>query len=279
MNYFICIFVFFFGLIIGSFINCVIYRLHAKKSFLRGRSFCPKCKHQLVWYDNIPVLSFLLLKGKCRYCQKKISIQYPLVELITGILFIIVFIITIKQFNNLTILDILLNCSIAQLLMLFRNWVFTAILIIIFIYDLKYCLILDKITIPAMVIALVLNITVRYMQIGLADKLFYYFIILLFSGVICGGFFLIQFLVSKGKWIGGGDIRLGFLMGLMLGWPYAIAALFISYIIGSVIGLGLILSKRKTIKSQVPFGTFLGVGTFIALLWGDWIVQKYLNLL
>jgi len=255
MVLFFSLVIFLFGLIIGSFINCLIYRLKNKKS-LGGRSFCPKCKKQINWYDNIPLLSYFLLRAKCRWCREKISFQYPLVELITAILFLVVFLATYN-----------LQLTTYNLLLILRNWTFTAFLIIIFLYDLKYYLIPDKISLPAMVVALIFNIF-----------LYNIFINYLLAALIAGGFFFLQFIISKGKWIGGGDIRLGLLIGLMLGWPNVLVALTISYILGSIIGLGLIITKRATMKSQVPLGTFLSVGTLVALLWSEQIINWYLNI-
>ena len=242
------------GLIIGSFINCLIYRLKNKQA-ITGRSFCPQCKKQINWYDNIPLLSYFLLRAKCRWCRKKISLQYPLVELITAMLFLIVFIATYN-----------LQLTTYNLLLILRNWTFTAFLIIIFIYDFKYYLILDKIIIPAIIIAFIFNL------------FFYNLLNLLLAALIAGGFFFLQFIVSRGQWIGGGDIRLGILIGLMLGWPNILVALVISYVLGSIIGLGLIITKRATMKSTVPLGAFLSIGTFISLLWVDKIIEWYLNI-
>jgi len=255
MVLFFSLVIFLFGLIIGSFINCLIYRLKNKKS-LGGRSFCPKCKKQINWYDNIPLLSYFLLRAKCRWCREKISFQYPLVELITAILFLVVFLATYN-----------LQLTTYNLLLILRNWTFTAFLIIIFLYDLKYYLIPDKISLPAMVVALIFNIF-----------LYNIFINYLLAALIAGGFFFLQFIISKGKWIGGGDIRLGLLIGLMLGWPNVLVALTISYILGSIIGLGLIITQRATMKSPVPLGTFLSIGAFISLLWADKIIEWYLNI-
>ena len=265
--------VFVLGLIVGSFINCIVYRLRLKKSFMRGRSFCPHCKQQIKWHDNIPVISYFLLKARCRYCKKLISIHYPLVELITGILFIIIFIATLGPLNNISQF---LSFSVSQFLLLLRNWIFTAILIIIFIYDLRHYLILDKVAIPAMLIALPLNIIIYTLKHG-SFNLFSCFLVFLLAGILAGGFFLIQFVISKGKWIGGGDIRLGFLMGLMLGWPNILVALALAYILGSLVGILLILLGKKTIKSQIPLGTFLTFGTLVALLWGRQLIDWYLG--
>lgn len=274
MNYLIYLTIFIFGLLIGSFINCLIYRLHIKKTFVHGRSFCPHCKHQLAWYDNLPLISYLVLKAKCRYCHKSISLQYPIVEFITGVLFLIVFVATVKQFNNLTIDLSLLSWYLVILLI--RNFILTAFLIIIFLYDYKYYLILDKVIIPAIGFALFFNIIV-FLQNPIVN-LWSSLASLLLAALLAGGFFLLQFVVSKGKWIGGGDIRLGFLMGLILGWPNILTALVIGYLIGSVIGIALIIFGKKKMTSQVPLGTFLTVSTFIALLWGPQIIDWYMSI-
>lgn len=257
-----------FGILIGSFLNVVIFRLKENKNFVKGRSYCPKCKHKLSWDDNIPLLSFILLRGKCRYCGKSISSQYPLVELATGLLFLIAYIEWYKISNFIPSHTMGLEFQVSNLGLLLTYFIFTSILIIIFIYDLRWYLILDKISIPAIIISFLLNLL-------LGKEIFS----LLLASSAVGGFFLLQFLVSKGKWIGGGDIRMGFLMGMMLGWPNAIVALFISYILGSVSGLLLIAIGKKKMQSQVPFGTFLAIGTYISMLWGHEILIWYVNLI
>ena len=252
------IIIFIFGLIVGSFLNAVIWRLHTGESFINGRSYCPECKHVLGFWDLVPVFSFVFLGGKCRYCHKKISWQYPLVELITGILFALVY------FN----LYLTVQATSYELLVTLIAYLFFAsILIIIFVYDLKYYLILDVVTIPAIVVAFLVNL---YLGLG--------FVNLLLGALIAGGFFWLQFVLSKGKWIGGGDIRLGVLMGLILGWKLVLVALFLAYIIGAVVGVGLLAYKKKEWGSQVPFGTFLSLATVIALLWGEIILNWYWGL-
>lgn len=249
----ILFFVFIFGLIIGSFLNALIWRMKAKKSILE-RSCCPKCKHILGVKDLIPLFSFFWQKGRCRYCQKKISWQYPLVEFFTGILFCFVFL------KNFGIDSLSINSII-----LFRDLFFVSILMIIFVYDLKYGYILDKVTIPAMFVGLILNLIlgISWQNLFLATG-------------IGGGFFLAQFLISKGRWIGGGDIRMGALMGLFLGWPQILVALFFSYILGAIIGVGLIFLKKKKWKSEIPFGVFLAIGSIISLFFGTQILAGYL---
>lgn len=238
------------GLMVGSFLNAVIYRLHAKVSFLRGRSYCPHCKHTLATKDLLPVISFVMLRGRCRYCRKAISWQYPLVELATALAFL------------------LLYGTFGLGVELFVYFVYTAFLIIMFVYDLRYYLILDKVSLPLMLVAALgswLLLRVDPLQ-------------LLYGAVAVGGFFLLQFMLSRGKWIGGGDIRLGVVMGLMLGWPQVLVALFIAYCFGSVVGIGLVLTRQKRWQSQVPFGTFLTAATFAGFFLSDRVVQYYIDL-
>ena len=253
---FFSIIVFVFGLIVGSFLNCVIYRLEQGSSFLRGRSFCPYCKHVLSWLDLIPVISFLILKGKCRYCQKPISVQYPLVELATAAIFLFIFFLP-----NIY--------PIGQFISMLFYLVISSFLIIIFVYDLKHYLIPDKIIYPAIAAALIYNLLMSDIP-RMSD--------ILMSAFGAAAFFLAIVLVSRGKWMGVGDIKLAFFMGLLLGWPNILTALFLAFFIGAIMGLGLILSGKKTLKSEVPFGPFLVAGTFLAMFWGSEIVNWYLNL-
>ena len=237
------IFIFLFGLIIGSFLNCLIWRLHKNESLL-GRSYCPKCKKQIAWYDNLPVLSFILLRGKCRQCGKKISAQYPAVELITGVLFVLSYFLNYE----------LRITNYEFIIQLLRDFFLIAVMIVIFIYDLRWYLILDIITLPACLVMLIFNLILGFSLWGL-----------LLSGIIGGSFFFVQFIISRGRWIGGGDIRLGLLMGLALGWPGVLLAIIISYFIGSIIGLSLIALGKKQWGSEVPLGVFLTVGAVITL--------------
>jgi prepilin signal peptidase PulO-like enzyme (type II secretory pathway) len=270
--YFFGVFVFIFGMIIGSFLNCLAWRLYKEES-INGRSYCPKCRHQIAWYDNIPVLSYFLLGGECRHCKKAISWQYPIVELITAVLFVLAFFSNFQfptsDFLAISDLQFPINFFTPDFLLLtFKNWFLISIMIIIFIIDLRWYLILDIVTLPACVIIFILNILLGSNWQNL-----------IFSGIIGGSFFLLQFIISRGKWIGGGDIRLGLLMGLALGWPSVILALMLAYLSGSMVGIGLILSGRKKFGSQIPFGVFLSTATIISLFWGQIIINWYLNLL
>ena len=143
--------------------------------------------------------------------------------------------------------------------------IFSCFLIIIFVYDFKYYLILDKVSLSALVVAVVLNYLTGYSIINL-----------LMSAVIIGGFFFLQFILSQGKWIGGGDIRLGLVLGAMLGWPLCLVALGLAYVVGAIVGLGLIILKKKQLNSQLPFGTFLSLAIWVCLLWGQKILDWYL---
>jgi len=241
------IFLFFLlGLIFGSFINSLVYRLYHNLT-LWGRSFCQNCRKTLAFFDLIPFLSFILLKGKCRYCQKQISWQYPLVELITGLLFALVWL------KNQTV-D----------LFLFRDLFFILVLIFLFVFDLKYYLILDKIVWPALLVAFIFNLI---LDIGIWS---------LVIGVAIGsGFFLLQYLVSSGKWVGLGDAKLGALIGVMFGWKLTLLALVIAYLIGGLTAIILLISKQKKFGDVLPMGTFLACAATIVLLWGDKILSWY----
>jgi prepilin signal peptidase PulO-like enzyme (type II secretory pathway) len=248
--------VFIFGLIVGSFLNCVIYRLGKKKSFLNGRSFCPECFHILSWKDLIPIFSFLILKGKCRYCRKKISLQYPLVEFFTGILFLATFYYLRNQLF-----------SLQGIFTLFYYWTVFSSLIVIFVYDLKNYLIEEKIVYFSILICLIFNLLFSISEIE--NKI----LSLLFVAL----FFLLIVLISKEKWMGMGDAKLGALMGIFLGWPKIIPALFFSFFVGAIFGIFLIILKKKSLKSEIPFGPFLVSGTIFSSFLGEKIINWYLK--
>ena len=257
-------FIFFLGISVGSFLNCVIYRLEKEKSFTRGRSFCPHCKHQLSWQDLIPLLSFIFLRGKCRYCQKAISWQYPLVEIATGALLLLIF-----NFKFL-ISDQFL---ISNFLNLFYYWIIASFLIIIFVYDLKHYIIPDEVVFPAIAIAGIFNLQFLILN---QPSIFKFSILSAFGAA---AFFLAFVLITKGKGMGGGDVKLAFLMGLVLGWPNILVALFSSSLIGVIIGISMVILGKKKLKSAIPFGPFLVVGTFIALFWGLTLTKTFFNLI
>ena len=251
-------FIFLFGLAFGSFLNAWIYRVRENMKICGDRSICPVCHSNLSWYDNIPLISYIIfLKGKCRRCKVDIHWQYPVVEFIVAIVFVLV-----SYLHNFHVNLILTPELLRDLIVVF-------LFIFIFIYDLKYQEILDRVTLfPALLL----------FWGSIAMNWFSWFDMAL-GILVGGGFFLLQYLISGGKWIGGGDIRLGVFMGVVLGWQNTVLALFLGYIIGAFVSIYLLVTKKKNTKSEVPFGTFLVIGTFIAMFWGGFIIDWYLSFL
>jgi len=281
----IYILIFIFGLCIGSFLNVVILRLRTGEEFVKGRSHCPQCGHVLKWYENVPLLSFIILRGKCSACQQKISWQYPIVEFVTGILFLISFII-VFSFDQPSLASFFsnewvggININIYSITLLLYYFITISFLILIFVFDLKYYLIPDKITLPAIITLLIFQAVLLILKNNSNYSLLItHYSLFIFSAIIISGFFWLQYILSRGKWIGGGDIRLGFLMGLILGWPLGLVALSLAYILGAIAALPLLVLRKKTMKSEVPFGVFLTTATFIAMFWGNKILDWYLSL-
>ena len=240
-------------MVIGSFLNVVILRFKNKESVIKKRSYCPFCKKKLKWYELIPVFSFIIQKGRCRKCKNKISWQYPLVEFFTGLIFILI-VVYFFDFNIFSIINV---CFL---------FLVSCFLLIIFIYDLKHYLVLDKIIYPAIIVSFFYRLWLPVPNYLLA-------------AVIGGAFFLIIFLISRGKWMGIGDVKIGILMGLLLGLPHLFTALFLAFLIGGIISVILLFLKKKSLKSEIPFGPFLTGATFVTLLWGDVLLNWYLNLM
>lgn len=243
----VCVFV--LGVCIGSFLNVAIFRTHEGDSVVTGRSKCQSCEEPLEAQDLVPVLSYLRLRGKCRRCKSVISWQYPAVELVMGVLFVLAFIFA------------------QGWMQLVAWWILLSFLVVIFVYDLRYMYILDRFTIPAMMVALLTNLFVGVIPAWS----------LLVGALVIGGFFWIQFAVSRGRWVGGGDIRMGALMGCLLGIEQGLLALFLSYVFGAIVGVWLLAHKQATRKTEIPFGTFLVIGTVISLFVGQEILDWYLG--
>jgi len=260
MNIIISALAFLFGLAVGSFLNVVICRLETKETFIKSRSRCPYCKTILKWYELIPVFSFVFQKAKCLHCKKNISLQYPLVELSTGIIFLLFF----NQFLS------------SNLISLFYYLTISCFLIVIFVFDLKHYLILNKVLYPAIIISFIfivgnnfinqLNLSLPSPRSGLVALL------------VASGFFLFLVLISKGQWMGWGDVKFAILMGLVLGWPDILLALFLSFLSGAIIGMGLILFGKKGMKSQIPFGPFLAGSTLGLMLVVPYLPDWYQSL-
>ncbi len=259
------------GLVLGSFLNVCISRLHTQEEIVLSRSHCVSCKKNLKVLELIPLVSFLFLRGRCSNCKERISWQYPLVELGTAILVTLLF---LKYQDLATALHFRKLFGLTQrtdqplFLLPFRDLFFLAILMIIFVYDFLYYTILDKVTLPAIVIAFCLNLVLGFSVPRM-----------LLTALLLVLFFTIQYVVSKGKWVGGGDIRLAFLLGVMLSWTSALDALLSAYIFGSLVCIILVLARVKKLSSMVPFGSFLAATAAYNILFGPVFVHWYLELL
>lgn len=238
------------GLCIGSFLNVAIDRLPRGESIVKGRSRCDHCKHKLSWIDLIPIVSFFILGRRCRYCKKPISWQYSLVELMTGILFLFTYTFMIR--------------FIEVREPLFYYLFYLAIvsgLIVIFFTDFKYRIIPDQ------VLFFIALITLVYSLILAPETL----INRLLSGLIMVIIFLILAVVTKGKGMGFGDVKLSFFMGLFLGFPKIIVAFYLAFLTGAAISLILVLIGKKTMKSKIAFGPFLVYATVVSFFFGNQI--------
>lgn len=291
------IFGFIFGLFIGSFLDCIANRSFTQTSFL-GRSFCDHCHKTLHWYHMIPVFSYLFLQGKCAFCHKRISPESTLLELITGLvtatvafLFIPLSVLTTHWTSQLIFG---LNFSFT----LFAIYVF----IIVFITDIKSGLIPDRITYPSIIIAATYLLVSNFLKIGLfywslknsqlgqyllppqSDYFYRHALDLISSigwsyasGIGVGLFFLLLILITKGRGMGGGDMKLGVFIGLVLSFPNSLAAIMLAFLLGSVFGVALIVSRIKKFGQTIPFGPFLSIASIITIIWGEQIVNWYLN--
>lgn len=241
---------FYAGAIMGSFASAIVNRLNQKdSSFWTGRSRCSQCHKQLSWIDLIPILSYLIRKGRCRQCKKAFGAHYLAYELVLGLLFILP----------------ILNSNWSPAIVA-ASYFFIFVGFLIAIYDLKYQLIPDIFSVLWIIGGAVLG-TVG----GISWQL------QLTGALAVGGFFGIQWLISNGRWIGSGDILLGIGMGLAFGWQLGLVALLLSYIFGSFVAIALLANKRANRKSSIAFGPFLMVGSLITLFLGEQILNWYLS--
>ncbi len=256
---------FIFGLIIGSFLNVLVYRIRTAETIL-GRSHCRKCKNKIRWYDNIPLLSFILLKFKCRDCGDKISWQYPLVELGTGIIFAI---FGAHYF--------ILEDPTSWFLSFYYLSVVSA-MIAILVYDFLYLEIPNILLWVSVGFAIVCNLLLDWYGINtggnILKSLTYSGTLAAFSAFV---FFFLMSSLSREKWMGMGDAYLVILLGLILGWPKILLGLFLAFAIGAIYGIILIVLKKKKMQSQVPFAPFLVIGTIITMLYYAPIAGWYLH--
>lgn len=243
----IYLFIFLIGLCIGSFLNVIIFRLNKKAGAFTGRSECPKCGKQLKWYDLFPVLSYIFLRRRCRNCKSKISFVYPLTELLTAF-FILLFYVFYKPVFGVADFFYLL--------------IIVSFVVLIF-FDYLYLLLPDKIILPLIILTILFNYLFRRSE----------FTSLLLSALVLGGIFAIIHIVSNGKWVGLGDAKLLFLIGLVFGYVLGLWVLMLSVWIAALVGIGLIILGKANRKTALPFGSFLaGVSILIIIFQNE--VQK-----
>ncbi len=261
------------GLCFGSFVNAYVWRIYKqgtskskrsnKKpdqySLLHGRSMCPHCKHGLAAKDLVPVLSWLSLKGACRYCHKRIGAQYPLVELATAVLFVISYKAWPEPVSG-------------GVWLLFGLWLCIVVsLMALAVYDLKWMLLPNRMVTPLAVLA-GLYVAASILVSGNADPL----VSAAWGVAIGGGLFYVLFQISDGRWIGGGDVKLGAALGLIVGGPMnAILLLFLASFIGTLVALPLMIAGKASRTSKLPFGPFLIAAAFVVTLYGERIVNQY----
>lgn len=252
------LFLFLLGLSVGSFLNVLIDRLPKGESVIKGRSYCDHCHHKLCWYDLVPFFSFVLLKRRCRYCKKQISWQYPLVELTTGILFLLTYtlMIYITKAN-------VFSPTFVYLLVVISG------LIAIFFTDLKYRIIPDQIVFALVVISFIYEIVYQ------SNFLLNYFL----SGVSMFLIFLTLVFITKGKGMGYGDVKFSFFMGIFLGFPKIMVAFYLSFLTGAVVSIILVIAGVKGMKSKIAFGPFLVIATFISFFYGEHIWSVFTKIL
>lgn len=241
MLFFYYVFIFLIGLSLGSFLNVVIFRFNTGHSAVRGKSKCVNCQLTIRWFDLMPVLSYFLLGGKCRNCRKKISPMYPVVELSVAVI-LLLFFSNIQQPSYLAALN-------ALIILLFT--------LIIFL-DVRYFIIPDKI-----LASLAIVTTGSKLLDGNTD-----FSHLLIFALGLTSFFAILFLVSRGKWIGFGDVKLILLIGFLLGYPLSYLAVILSIWIAAIFSIILLIAKRATAKTEISFGAFLSAITVVFIIFG-----------
>ena len=255
VNLFAEVMAFIFGLCIGSFLNVCIYRIPESKSIVHPRSMCPNCGAFIRFYDNIPVLSYVALKGKCRHCNASISLRYPVIELLSGL------------FAMGTVLKYGITLEAAI------YYAFIAALLVITFIDIDHQIIPDVITLPGIPICFAASFVLPKITV-LESAL----------GILIGGgsLFLVAWLyhlVTKKEGMGGGDIKLLGMMGAIIGWKGVLFTIFAASAIGTICGILIILKTRKTMKLAVPFGPFLAIGGIAYIFFGPLLISWYFNLL
>lgn len=254
MHPLILVYTFILGTLIGSFLNVVVYRVPREESLSFPPSHCPSCNTRLKAYDLVPVVSYLFLRGKCRTCKTAISIRYPLVEMLTGLLFLV----TVMKFGvSLEALKYLLVI---------------ALLLPVALIDYDHTIIPDRLNVGIFLTAL----SFLLLEVYLGNAAFRDLLNPLYGMVLGGGFFLFIAVVTKGA-MGGGDIKLMAALGFLFGTANTLLLMFLSFIIGGALSSLLLLLKIKKRKDYIPFGPFICVSAFIVIFWGNQILNWYLN--
>lgn len=248
-----------FGLLFGSAISAMVWRLKVGRSWAHGRSECPDCGHVLAPKDLVPVLSWVALRGRCRYCHKTIQ-DHPVVEIVTAVAFGIS-------------AAVLAPASLVGWIMLGFWLVMLVLLLVLAVYDGKWMILPDKIMIPLIMVGLVYSGTSAWL--AHAPQVFLGSIM---AAVVAGGMFLILVAGTKGRAMGGGDIKLAFAMGLILGAQGTAVALLLAFNVAALVGVVMIANRRRKRNTQISFGPYLVAGTVFAFLWGRHLVAWYLNI-
>jgi len=240
--------IFFVGLCVGSFLNVVIARVPAGRSIVSPRSACPRCATPIAWYDNIPLLSFVLLRARCRKCKEPISWRYPVVELVTGLL------------SVWALAERGLTLDLIPALLLVTG------LIVITGIDLDHQLIPDVISLPGIAVGLVASAATG--RPGWLDSLI---------GILLGGGIFLLIIVASRGGMGGGDMKMGAMLGAFLGWQMALVAILVAILAGGVLAIGVLALRRKGRKDALPFGPFLAFGGLVSLFRGEALLAWYLG--
>lgn len=250
-----------FGLVVGSFMNNYVWRVFTEESIIAGRSRCPKCKHELSWRDLVPVMSWLFLRGRCRYCDVAISRQYPAFEVVVAVMVAISALVW--QFDG--------ALSIAQ----FGVWIFiTGLFVALAVYDIRWMLL------PNRMLKALFALIVVYQLLNFAGgaELSVWLISPLLAGAAAFGFFYMLFILGKGNWMGGGDVKLVFLLGLLLGGAKTAVAMFLAFNVAAIISVAMLAAKVFSRKDLIPFGPYLLMAAWVALLFGNHLIEWYLTL-
>jgi prepilin signal peptidase PulO-like enzyme (type II secretory pathway) len=254
------------GLAFGSFVGALTWRLHEKKDFIRARSQCENCGHQLGAADLIPIFSWLWLRGRCRYCRKPIGWQSPLLELAVGLLFGGSYLLWPHTLNSW------------QAILSFGIWlIYIILLVALLIYDFRWMLLPDSLVFPLIALGL-LDAALRLYQTG-DLTIINYAAYTFFGACVLGGLYWLLNAVSKGRWVGFGDVKLGLFIGITLGWQQALLVLFLANLIGSLVAIPALLLGKLSMKSRLPFGPFLILAFLIVGLLGKYLLAWYLSII